>query len=121
MIERLKNYFTLLILLKFLTKFFFFFSQGNGGWTYIAYEYVISAGGQDSLNSYPYTAKNGKCDFKKADVEAEVKSWHYVTRDRDEAEMKKFVGTTGKSEFKKKKSSILKISNFSFLKNNRTM
>merc|ERR1711981_731419 len=29
----------------------------QGGWTYEAYQYLMSAGGQDTYNSYPYTAE----------------------------------------------------------------
>jgi len=35
----------------------------NGGWTYLAFAYVISAGGIDSYASYPYTAQDGSCQY----------------------------------------------------------
>jgi C1A family cysteine protease len=59
----------------------------GGGWPYHAYEYVISAGGQDSYASYPYTAENGACVFKSADVVAKLRSWTYVTQSESESEM----------------------------------
>jgi len=67
----------------------------NGGWTYVAYEYVMSAGGQDSLASYPYTAVDGSCAYNPANVEAKLSGWKYVTQNQNEATMKDFVGTTG--------------------------
>jgi len=67
----------------------------EGGWTYVAYEYIMQCGGYDSLESYPYTAKDGKCDFKKQGVEAKIKSYNYVTKDKNEGVMKDYVGTTG--------------------------
>jgi len=67
----------------------------EGGWTYVAYEYIMKAGGYDSLESYPYTAVDGSCKFNKANVEARITDWKYVTKDKDEAVMKNFVGTTG--------------------------
>jgi len=59
----------------------------NGGWPYHAYEYVHAAGGQDTYASYPYTAENGPCRFKKDHVDAKLRSWTYVTRDKSEPEM----------------------------------
>jgi len=67
----------------------------DGGDPQSAYDYIKSAGGQDSMESYPYTAKDGACRFKKEDVDAKVDAWHYVTRDEDETAMKNFVGTNG--------------------------
>jgi len=55
----------------------------NGGWTQHAYEYVISAGGIDTYESYPYTARDGKCDFKRNDIAAKVRSWGYVGKDNE--------------------------------------
>jgi len=55
----------------------------DGGWTQHAYEYVIGAGGLDSYGSYPYTAKDGRCDFKKPDIRAKVRSWGYVGKDNE--------------------------------------
>merc|ERR1712125_4305 len=69
--------------------------MGQGGWTYVAYEYVESAGGLETGSEYPYTATNGYCNFQKSEVVADISSWKYVTQDQDEQTMKNFVGTTG--------------------------
>jgi len=50
----------------------------GGGWPYLAYEYVTSAGGIDSYSSYPYTAgegQSGQCNFNQANVAAKVSSY----------------------------------------------
>jgi len=67
----------------------------DGGWTYIAYEYIMSAGGYDSLSSYPYTAQDGTCAFNPSNVEATISNWKYVTQNQNEGTMRDFVGTTG--------------------------
>jgi hypothetical protein len=64
----------------------------NGGNTPTAYEYVISAGGQDTEASYPYHAVNQACQFKPANVEAKISSWNYVGRG-NEAQMVTGVAT----------------------------
>jgi len=64
----------------------------NGGDTPTAYEYVISAGGQDTEASYPYKAVNQACKFQAADVEAKISSWKYVGKG-NEAEMLTGVAT----------------------------
>eukprot|EP01120_Amphizonella_sp_Union-15-10_P009130 TRINITY_DN33_c0_g1_i1.p1 TRINITY_DN33_c0_g1~~TRINITY_DN33_c0_g1_i1.p1 ORF type:complete len:336 (-),score=76.32 TRINITY_DN33_c0_g1_i1:51-1058(-) len=51
----------------------------NGGNPPTAYDYVISAGGLDTLASYPYTAQDGNCAFKSSDVGAKISSWKYAT------------------------------------------
>jgi len=66
----------------------------DGGWPYGAYEYVISAGGMEPESDYPYTAVDGTCKFKKADVVAQIKSWNYVTQDKNETAMLDWVATT---------------------------
>lgn len=67
----------------------------NGGWTYLAYEYLISAPGQESLNAYPYTAQTGYCQFNSADVVATISSWNYVTQTSNEQEMVNTLASTG--------------------------
>jgi len=67
----------------------------NGGWTYVAYEYIMSAGGYDSLASYPYEAVDQTCQFNAANIEAKLSNWNYVTQSNDEQTMMNFIGTTG--------------------------
>jgi len=55
----------------------------NGGWTQHAYEYVISAGGIENYGAYPYTARDGKCDFKRNEIGAKVRSWGYVGKSNE--------------------------------------
>jgi C1A family cysteine protease len=66
----------------------------NGGWTYLAYQYVISAGGLDSYASYPYTCQTGTCQFNPANVILGISAWSYVGRG-DENVMKQFVLNNG--------------------------
>jgi len=66
----------------------------NGGWTYLAYEYVISAGGIDSYASYPYSCQTGTCAFNPANVEAKISSWSYVGQN-NEAAMLQYITSTG--------------------------
>jgi C1A family cysteine protease len=54
----------------------------NGGDTITAYQYVISAGGQEDNADYPYTSGNGNtgtCKFNSAHVKAKIKGSHYAT------------------------------------------
>jgi len=59
----------------------------EGGDTTTAYEYVISAGGLESESEYPYTAEDGTCQFKSADVIAKISNWTYITTNKNETEM----------------------------------
>jgi len=56
----------------------------NGGNPETAWDYIIGTGGLDSEASYPYTAADGTCKFKKANVVASVSSWKYATSSGDE-------------------------------------
>jgi cathepsin F len=67
----------------------------NGGWTYNAFKYVISAGGIDSYSSYPYTARTGSCHYNPGSVAARFSSWGYVTQNRDENQMQNFLASRG--------------------------
>jgi len=67
----------------------------GGGWPYHAYEYLISAGGQDSYSSYPYTAENGQCVFNAGNVVAKLRSWTYVTQSQSEPEMVNYLYAQG--------------------------
>jgi len=52
----------------------------NGGYPWTAYEYIISAGGQEPESDYPYTGVNGACKFKAADVDAKIANWSWVSK-----------------------------------------
>jgi len=49
----------------------------NGGDTPTAYEYLISAGGQESETNYPYTARDGTCKFSTSLIDASMKGGNY--------------------------------------------
>jgi len=53
----------------------------GGGWPYRAVNYVKSAGGQDSEQSYPYHARNQQCQFKPGNVVAKVTGYKSVSKD----------------------------------------
>jgi len=44
----------------------------NGGDTPTAYEYVIAAGGMDTMTDYPYTAEDDTCAFKSSEIAASI-------------------------------------------------
>jgi len=70
----------------------------SGGWTYAAYEYVMSQGGIDSYSSYPYTAgggNSGNCQFSQSSVVTTISNWNYVTQSDDENEMKSYLLANG--------------------------
>lgn len=52
----------------------------NGGWPYLAYQYVIKAGGMEAETSYPYKGIDGNCNFNRSKVVAHISSWRYVSR-----------------------------------------
>jgi len=65
----------------------------NGGRTESAYEYLISAGGEEGVSNYPYTAKDGTCKFKKGDVVASISA--YTSIPKDETALSAALSTTG--------------------------
>jgi len=67
----------------------------GGGDPPTAYQYVISAGGQEYYSDYPYTAENGQCEFNSADIDAVLTNWQYVTQSEDENAMQSFLVSNG--------------------------
>jgi len=70
----------------------------GGGNTPSAYDYIISVGGIESYNAYPYTSGNGvtgTCQFDANDIVADISNWQYVTQDLDEAVMQQFTFDKG--------------------------
>jgi len=65
----------------------------NGGDTVTAFQYVISAGGQDTEQTYPYHAVNQNCQFNRANIEASISSFKYATKSLNEDEMKTATAT----------------------------
>jgi len=66
----------------------------QGGNTDAAYRVVEQLGGIESESSYPYTARNGNCQFSRSRVVATVSSYKMVGRG-SESTMKSYVGSTG--------------------------
>lgn len=55
-------------------------SQGcQGGWTYWAFEYLLTAGGQESEANYPYTASTGTCAFDASKIDARLQNYTFAT------------------------------------------
>jgi len=50
----------------------------NGGNPPTAYQYVIDAKGMDTNADYPYTAKDGSCNFNAQKVYAKITNWAYA-------------------------------------------
>jgi len=56
-------------------------SQGcGGGWTYWAFEYLLTAGGQETEVDYPYTAMNGNCAFDASKIAARISNFTFATK-----------------------------------------
>jgi cathepsin F len=66
----------------------------NGGDTTTAYEYIISAGGLESFDDYPYTGQNGQCRFDPNKVVAKISNWEWTGRN-DESSMVNYLVNTG--------------------------
>jgi cathepsin F len=55
-------------------------SQGcGGGWTYWAFEYLMTAGGQELESDYPYQAVNGNCQFDASKIAARLLNYTFAT------------------------------------------
>jgi len=55
-------------------------SQGcGGGWTYWAFEYLLSVGGQELETDYPYTAEDGTCAFDSTKIAAKLTNFTFAT------------------------------------------
>jgi len=55
-------------------------SQGcSGGWTYWAFQYLLTAGGQETEADYPYTAEDGTCAFSKSKIAAKISNYTFAT------------------------------------------
>jgi len=71
----------------------------NGGDTPTAYEYVMSQGGLDSLQSYPYEGITGHCKFNNKTVVGKISGWQWVTPNttdgKNETQMLYYIATEG--------------------------
>jgi cathepsin F len=47
----------------------------NGGTTESAYNYLLKAGGQEGISYYPYTAKDGTCQFNASYINAKIQTF----------------------------------------------
>jgi C1A family cysteine protease len=53
----------------------------GGGWPYRAMNYVAQAGGLDTNTAYPYTAKNGNCNFSPTKVGCKISGYKQISKD----------------------------------------
>jgi len=67
----------------------------NGGNPPTAYQYVISAGGLEAYNDYPYKGFQGRCSFDPSDIQASIQNWQWITEDDNEAAMQSFTYGSG--------------------------
>jgi C1A family cysteine protease len=58
----------------------------NGGWPYNAYQYIMSAGGQDTEATYPYTAQDGSCKANQPGkiIGAKLSNWKQITSNENQ-------------------------------------
>jgi len=67
----------------------------NGGDTVTAYQYVMEAAGMELESSYPYHARDQQCQFSASKVVSKIKSWEYITKNKNETEMAAKMVTAG--------------------------
>jgi cathepsin F len=60
----------------------------NGGYPASAYQYVESAGGQETETAYPYRGVDGTCSFDATKVESKISNFKYATTQGDENTLK---------------------------------
>jgi len=53
----------------------------EGGLMWNAFEYIITNGGIDTEDSYPYTAADGSCSFSNTSVGAKITNWTMISTD----------------------------------------
>jgi len=66
----------------------------DGGWPYLAYQYLMSTGGDDTEGSYPYEGVDQTCQFNSQSIGATLSNWYYVTQNCDETQMQNFLYAT---------------------------
>jgi len=52
----------------------------NGGRPSAVYDYIIKVGGQEGINDYPYTAKDGSCKFNATDIELSISTYQSIPK-----------------------------------------
>lgn len=52
----------------------------DGGRTGGAYAYIIKVGGQEDMADYPYTGKNGDCQFNAQDIDLSIASYQDIPK-----------------------------------------
>lgn len=70
----------------------------DGGFPELAFKYVMSNGGVESEDSYPYEAVNANCRYEPNNSEAAVKAFGMITTENED-ELKEAVATIGPSKF----------------------
>ena len=59
----------------------------NGGFPINGIQYAVKAGGMEPESDYPYTAKDGSCQFKSSEVVSKPTGWQWGTHHANETEM----------------------------------
>jgi len=69
----------------------------GGGNPPTAYQYIISAGGQETNAVYPYQGQNGQCVFQSSKIYAKIAAWQYACDSYEEATLLQNTYTYGPS------------------------